>query len=156
MTDRWIVIPNWEKFQHYKTRDGESVLRPEWIKNYGRLLHDDAYRRLSFPQRAVLHGLWLEYAASGREIADDTAALSQRLGGRVTRATLDALNHAGYIAFSSRPSLEQVYTTSRPELEIEKEKALLIKGKKRKSEPELLSTGPRSILDRLRRGEKAA
>jgi hypothetical protein len=125
VSERWIIIPNWRKFQHYQKRDGEEVKRPEWIKNYGRLLHDDAYLALSLERRGVLHGLWLEYAASGRQLIDSTCSLSRRLDGRVTRATLDALNHAGFIAYSSSPDLDGLYTNSRAEqIREEKSKAL--------------------------------
>ena len=42
MTDGWIVIPNWDKFQHYKDRD------PVWIKLYLELNSRDDWRRLTF------------------------------------------------------------------------------------------------------------
>jgi hypothetical protein len=113
--ERWIVIPNWARFQHYQTRKGEQVQRPDWLKTYVRLLHDDAYLKLTLHQRGVLHGLWLEYAAAGRQLPDSTATVSRRLGERVTRGTLDALNHAGFIAYCSRPDLDGVYTESSPE-----------------------------------------
>jgi hypothetical protein len=79
------------------------------------LLHDDAYLKLTLHQRGVLHGLWLEYAAAGRQLPDSTATVSRRLGERVTRGTLDALSNAGFIAYCSRPDLDGVYTTSSPE-----------------------------------------
>lgn len=102
-TDRWIVIPNWDEFQHYPNRD------PIWIKNYRRLTSDDAYRNLTFVQRGILHGLWLEYAASNRQIRDSTLTVTRRLGQRVTRASLDALNHAGFIHFSASKPLAPCY-----------------------------------------------
>jgi len=118
--DRWIVIPRWDGpdgFQHYKDRD------PIFIKNYRRLLHSDAYLHLTLTQRGLLHGLWLEYAASNREIRDDTTAITRRLGQRVTRASLDALNRAGFIQFSaSKPLAPRYHSRARTEKEEEKER----------------------------------
>lgn len=111
---RWIIMRNWGKFQHSDVSRTESA--PIWIRNYTRLLHSEDYLSLTWQQRGVLHGLWLEYAASDGQLPDNTATISRRLGDRVLRATLDALNHAGYIEFSaSKPpklsaSLEQIRT----------------------------------------------
>jgi hypothetical protein len=122
VTERLIVIPRWdddekgEGFQHYKDRD------PKWIKNYRNLLKKDEYRDLTFVQRGILHGLWLEYAASNREIRDSTLSLTRRLGQRVTRASLDSLNHAGFITFSASKPLAPCYHDASLELEEEKEK----------------------------------
>lgn len=106
------MIPNWdgpEGFQHYKDRT------PRWIKNYTELLHDDAYLRLTLVQRGVLHGLWMEYASARRQIPDSTLTVSRRLGQRVTRATLDSLNHAGFIAYSASRPLAERYQPASPE-----------------------------------------
>lgn len=109
MSDQWIVIPNWdatddeEGLQHYKDRD------PIWIKNYRRLLRKDEYRELSFHVRGVLHGLWLEYAASNRQITDNTLTLTRRLGQRVATRDLVSLNHAGFIGFSDSKPLAPCY-----------------------------------------------
>lgn len=147
MSARWIVIPNWEKFQHYKTRSGESVMRPEWIKNYGRLLHDDAYLKLTLRQRGILHGIWLLYASSGQQLGSGAAQLGRLLGEDTVRARdIEALNSAGFIEFSSRPTLEQVYTASSPEIEIEKEKAVRVVAD---DLPQPLAAGPRRLLERL-------
>lgn len=112
---RWIVIPRWDDFQHYKDRD------PVWIKNHRALLHNDAYMSLTLHQRGVLHGLWLEYAASNRQIRDNTAAVTRRLGQRVTRRTLDALNHAGFIAFTASLPLAPSYPREEKRREEKKE-----------------------------------
>lgn len=118
-TERWIVIPRWDGpdgFQHYKNRE------PTWIKNYTRLLNDEEYRSLTMHQRGVLHGLWLEYAASNRQIPDSTLSITRRLGERVTRATLEALNHAGFIQFSASKPLATRYQAASTEAEVDKEK----------------------------------
>jgi len=98
-----IHISRWDDFQHYGKREAP------WIKNYTRLLSDETYRKLTLQQRGVLHGLWLEYARSHRELPDDTASISRRLGVRVSRATLEALNHAGFIVVSASTMLAPRY-----------------------------------------------
>lgn len=112
-TELWIVIPRWEEFQHPDTTRTGNI---PWVKNFTRLLSDDAYLNLNASERAVLHGLWLEYArsraglrlaTSTRRASDelDTSSLTRRLNLRVTQKTLERLNHAGFIQFSaSRPA----------------------------------------------------
>ncbi len=120
MSDGWIEIPRWDEFQHYKNRD------PVWIKNHRGLLHSDAYMGLTLHQRGVLHGLWLEYAASGRQVRDSTATVSRQLGERVTRPTLDALNHAGFITYSaSKPLAQRYHDASLEERESREEQTVL-------------------------------
>jgi hypothetical protein len=100
VTDRWIVIPKWDEFQHYKDRD------PKWIKNYNRLLNDHDYLSLSFRLRGLLHGIWLLYAASGQKLGSSPAQLGRMLGEESVRTRdLIALNHAGFIEFSASPPL---------------------------------------------------
>jgi hypothetical protein len=94
----WIVIPNWDKFQHYKDRT------PNWVKTYLELLHNDAYLSLTGHCRGVLHGLWLVYASSCGQVTLDTRSLSRQLGLRVTSQQLESLNQAGFIRFrASKP-----------------------------------------------------
>lgn len=92
---RWIEVVDWDRFQHYHDRS------PPWIKIYLELQHSDEWRDLSGHQRAVLVGLWLEYASSSARLRLDTRSLSARLGLRVTSHTLERLNHAGFIRFSA-------------------------------------------------------
>lgn len=100
--ERWIVIPRWDEFQHPDA--GRSRTLP-WIKSYTRLLSDDNYLSLTAHQRAILHGLWLEYARSGRQLRLTTGSLSARLSLRVMTRDIEALNHAGFIELSaSKPA----------------------------------------------------
>lgn len=121
MAEQWIVIPEWNKFQHYKDRD------PKWIKVYTRLLSDPAYVNLSFPQRGLLHGLWHLYARSARDVPDNTSYLSRQLGGKVLRKSLESLYDAGFIEFSSSKPLAETDESASPETykeETEKEQPL--------------------------------
>lgn len=97
--ERWIVVRNWQRFQHYKDRN------PTWIKNYVELLHDPTYLELPEGCRAILHGLWLEYASSRARVRLDTRSLSRRLALRVTTRQLERLSDAGFIEFSASAPL---------------------------------------------------
>lgn len=95
--DLWIIVPRWTEFQHYRDRD------PKWIKVYNNLLSSDDYLDLSGHRRAVLHGLWLAYAASGCELRLNTRSLSRRLQLKVTSADLDALEGGSWIGYATTP-----------------------------------------------------
>ena len=114
MKDKFIVVSNWERFQHYKDRN------PPWIKNYTDLMNNDDYRSLSGHRRGVLHGLWLEYASSQCRLRVDSLSLTRRLGVRVTTADLKALNEAGFITFAASNVLAERYQDASPETEREK------------------------------------
>lgn len=122
----WIVIEDWDRFQHYRDRV------PIWIKNYVELMADDAYLGLTGHQRGVLHGLWLEYAKSRRELLHNTSTISSRLGLRVTKRTLQALNDAGFITFSASKPLASRYQAASPEVEVEKKPPTPLQQKTRK------------------------
>lgn len=110
MTD-YIHIRNWDKFQHPDaTKRGNN---PKWIKSLTPLLSDDDYLNLTGHQRAVLHGIWLEYARSGQQLALSTGSLSRRLSLRVTKRTLTALNQAGFIEIrqDKRPDSDLTVST---------------------------------------------
>jgi len=141
--DRWIVIPRWWEFQHYKNRD------PKWIKAYTRLLNDAEYLALSWRLRGLLHGLWLLYAASDGQLPASPAVIATRLGvpteweERTARArrvdgestasfgrddgeeplrkrALERLEQAGFITFSASKPLALRYQAASPEVEVEK------------------------------------
>jgi hypothetical protein len=102
MSDRWIVIPRWDDFQH---RDAVRSRQPTWIKNYVALLHKDEYLDLTHAQRGVLHALWLMFAQSRSEGVRESVAsrmLQQSASdARYFRGHLAALEQAGFIAFSA-------------------------------------------------------
>lgn len=94
MTD-YIEIHDWDKFQHADaTKRGAN---PKWIRIYTLLHSDDDWFALTPHQRAVLVGLWLEYARSGCQLAANTASLTRRLGLRVSTQQLKALETKGFI-----------------------------------------------------------
>lgn len=92
----YIRVLNWEKFQHRDALRGDGP--PPWIKFYTRLLSKEEFRTLTGHQRAVLVGIWLEYARSLGKLSAETGDLSERLGLRVQRRDLAALVDADFIA----------------------------------------------------------
>lgn len=124
-----IRIPRWEEFQHY--HGGRTVL---WIKLYTRLLSDDAFLSLTWAQRGVLVSLWLEYARtnahrppeSAQSISGDTSVISRRVGGKVRKDTLEALNQAGFIELSASSLLADGYQLASAEKK--REEKTLAKG----------------------------
>lgn len=109
MTDHWVVVPNWDRFQHYRDRD------PRWIKLHRSLASDPDWWDLSGHRRAVLVGIWLEYATTNRRLPDDTSTLSRRIGVRVTRPDVEALVAAGFIQISASKPLAPSYQDASPE-----------------------------------------
>jgi hypothetical protein len=105
MSERWIVIPRWDEFQH---PDVARSTVPPWIKVYTRLLSDDTYLTLTLAQRGLLHGIWLMYATHRRstnETSTRRLLVTNKAEARHFRSNLEALNHAGLITFSaSRPA----------------------------------------------------
>lgn len=94
-----IVVRNWERFQHRDVVRAKHGRAPVWIKLYTELLSDEAFLSLSEHRRLVLICVWLEYARTRARLPLDTRSLSRRLQLRVTRADLEALNHAGFLGF---------------------------------------------------------
>jgi hypothetical protein len=112
--ERWIVIPNWDKFQHYKDRD------PPWIKNYTHLLHDADYLSLTLTARGLLHGIWLCIAAARLQV---TQSQCKSIVGPTSRHShWEELVNAGFIELSASKPLAHRYQSARPEEETEREK----------------------------------
>lgn len=106
MPDQWIVVPGWEEFQHPDVTRTKNA--PAWIKVYTRLLSDDDYLSLTLAQRGLLHGIWIEYARSNAALTVRRTRMqlstNRNEAARITR-NLEALNQAGFIAFSaSKPA----------------------------------------------------
>lgn len=104
--ERYIVPTNWSTYQNADVLKKSRGGRPPWIKLYHRLLDDEGYQRLTPNRRALLLGIWMLYARTGRALREDTASISRALAQRVTSADIEALNDAGFIAVSSRETRE--------------------------------------------------
>ncbi len=97
MKDGWIIVPHWERFQHYRDRG------PAWIKLYSELNSSDEWRALTYALRGLCTSIWIEYARSRGALP--VRDLGARCGQRVDSRALEALNHAGFITFSASKPL---------------------------------------------------
>ena len=95
--DGWIVIPNWEKFQHYQDRDAP------WIKVYVRLNSDDDWLAMSTALRGVLTTIWLEYARSDGQLR--VGRVMELCGKSARSAHIHALVRQGFITVSASKPL---------------------------------------------------
>jgi len=104
--DRWIIIPNWDKFQHYKDRE------PVWIKVYCELNSRDEWLALTTAERGMLTTIWVEYARSrGRLRVEKVMSLC----GKSARSKhLASLNHAGFIELADSPRARRERGTTYP------------------------------------------
>jgi len=93
--NEWIVVPNWDKFQHYTDRD------PVWIKVYTELNSRDDFLELTPSGRGLLLTIWLEYARSRGRLRAKTVLLL--CGPHSRYAHLKPLVDAGYIQLSASP-----------------------------------------------------
>jgi hypothetical protein len=110
--DQWIIIPNWDRYQHYKDRD------PTWIKVYTELAHNPDWIALTLPQRGLIVTVWLLYARGNGQLRAEDVRITGHI--RSLHAQLETLNDAGFLQLSaSRPlALTRTRTRSR---ELEKE-----------------------------------
>ena len=93
-SDGWIVVPNWDKFQHY------SDTQPVWIKLYTDLAHRDEWCHLTLAERGLLCSLWLEFALSNGQLRVDD--VTKKVMALSRRRHLDSLQAAGFIEIVSR------------------------------------------------------
>jgi hypothetical protein len=104
--ERWIVVPNWEKFQHYNDRT------PVWIKVYAELNSSDEWTRLTLAERGLLVTVWLEF---GRSRGQCSVGHVQRLCGSSARVRhFEALSDAGFIEISASKPLALRYHSRAP------------------------------------------
>lgn len=111
----YIVIPNWDKFQHYKDR------QPAWIKLHLKFLGNDAWLDLSTPDRCLLICIWMLIGryGNGRLKADERWLKGQA---KAHKSSLDRLNQAGFIEFSASALPEPVYSAEKEGSKEPKEK----------------------------------
>jgi hypothetical protein len=96
--DGWIVIPNWDRFQHYKDRD------PTWIKDYVSQLDDDDWLSLSLTERGALQVLRLLYARADGKLLTSRAAEAINFRGAHVARILERLNETGLLELrASKP-----------------------------------------------------
>src|SRR5215475_8415475 len=108
-SDQWIVVPNWDKLQHYKDRT------PAWIKLYVDINSDDDWTHLNYTERGLLVTIWAEYGrARGVLRAQDLHSIA-RLPTR--HRHLERLIQAGLIQLSSSKPLALAHARTRSQEE---------------------------------------
>jgi hypothetical protein len=109
--DPWIIVPNWDKFQHYKDRE------PTWIKLYLELNSRDDWLDLTDAERGLLALLWVEFARSKGQLKFHKLPAQTRQKHR--RRTLQRLNEAGWVRLSdTKPPRHAVSLTRSREEEV--------------------------------------
>ena len=115
----YIVIPSWEKFQHYKKP------KPRWVKLYRDLLGHYEIMQLTVTERWILVGLWCLAAETDNKIPADLKYLTHRLCAEVSVESLLNLQTYGLLVLP--PAIQ---ANSREVLAIGEER----RGKERKGE----------------------
>ena len=139
--DGWIVIPNWEKFQHYTDRN------PPWVKLYTELNRRDDWRALRLSDRGLVCSVWAEYGvANGHLRAKD---LGSRLGQRVDSRALVRLNNAGFIVISASKPLALARSREKKVSETEKNYPKRIAETAKPEAPRPAAEGSELIVERL-------
>lgn len=109
--DDWIIVPNWDRFQHYSDRN------PPWIKVYMSLLSNAEFLDLSMPARGLLVTIWLAYARnSGQLRVKVVRKFCRSTRGFMHKSQLDSLLSVGLLEISASKPL-----APKKEKEVEKE-----------------------------------
>jgi len=143
----WIVIPNWDDFQHYKDRD------PRWIKDHVSQLHDDDWSGLTLAERGLLQTCRLMFAASDGRCTLETVSGSLMSRQQRLNDHLASLTDAGLVAFSASKPL--ALTRSREKRREEKKERASATPKNRRSmngQLEQASTAVDAEMLKLARG----
>ena len=122
--DLYIWVNRWDEFQTYQEKRGKKWV-PPWIKTYPRQLDDERYYKLTDAQKLLLHELRLVFSSASLWVPFDTSWLCRKLGRKVRKDSIEALNHAGLITICSRTVLERFqdafWNGSTLEVELEEE-----------------------------------
>ena len=101
-SERWIVIPRWDDFQHYSNRN------PPWIKSYVKQVRDDEYLSLEQAARGLLNDLRMLYAEAHGQLREEAARrrlVRSESDARRWKRRLESLNHAGLVTLSASKPL---------------------------------------------------
>lgn len=121
MADDWLIVPNWQRFQHYGNRN------PVWIKLYTELNSDDKWLGLSLSERGLLATVWLEFCRSNGQVRLENV---RRLCGSSARGShIEALVDAGLLRVSASkpPPIRASASRAHEETETDKEKVKDVK-----------------------------
>lgn len=134
--DLWVIVPNWEKFQHYKDRT------PVWLKVHLELFERDDYLELTPTARALLHCIWAHYALARGVLRASRVQGACNL--RATRQHWESLNRAGFIQLSASKPLALAHARARSREDFQslrgEETRVTQKSSKAKTESDRIST----------------
>jgi hypothetical protein len=91
--DLWIIVPKWDKFQHYTDRD------PLWIKVYTELGSNPDFCDLTAASRGVLLTVWVEFARSRGQLK--LSRVLDQIPNKGLTKSLESLSDAGFILLSA-------------------------------------------------------
>lgn len=110
--DKWIIVRNWERFQHPDSTRSDTVI--PWLKVYTKLLHNPDFVDLSWSQTGLLLHVWLEFGASDGQLR--CSSLTAKAQRRVSLEAVHSLVSAGFISLdASRPPKLSASTEKRRE-----------------------------------------
>lgn len=122
--ERWIAVVGWDRLTHSDAVRGSGDTLP-WHRSYASLLDDDGYWNLPAGTRGVYRDILLVALRSAGRVPEDTLTLTRKIGVKVSKRQLEALNHAGLIGFcASGAQADRLHAASprayREELERER------------------------------------
>jgi hypothetical protein len=99
MNDRWIIVPNWDKFQHYKDRV------PVWIKVHLEILDKPETEALTDAELGLLVRIWCLTARTNGVL--NVEKVTQQRRNRHLTAALESLSDAGLVRVVASKPLAQ-------------------------------------------------
>lgn len=104
-----LYVKNWEKFQHYKTRN------PPWIKLHRLMLDDHAFMMLALASRGLLMLLWILASEGNGSIPNDPTVLAFRL--RLPSVDLKPLIDSGLLIIG-KPDASMLQADATPSVSL--------------------------------------
>jgi hypothetical protein len=91
MEPRYLRVKNWDRFQHYKSRENA----PSWIKMYPDLLLDYQFQKLGEADRYRIIGIWLLAGKLRNRIPFDAKFVAKAID--VRKVNLEAFVRTGWL-----------------------------------------------------------
>lgn len=102
--ERWIVIPGWHRYQHYKNR------MPPWIKLHASILYDDDVLKLTERQQGIYLKLLLAYSQAGGKVPATPSVVAQLTRSTYSLRDQKAFCNRGLVEIALAPCLQDAST----------------------------------------------